>query len=73
MCSKNIVGNKPTGLSAYLEQAPLGTIVDAVMSYTDLPLGVKDFFPPGALSQLGTALKGHSSFRGAHGIGRGVC
>lgn len=30
-------------------------------------------FSSGALSQLGTALKGHYSFRGAHGVGRGVC
>lgn len=38
------VGNKPTGLSVYLEQAPLGAVVDAVMNYTDLPLGVSDLF-----------------------------
>ena len=38
------VGNKPTGLLVFLERAPLGAVVDAVMNYTDLPLGVRDLF-----------------------------
>lgn len=34
--------NRSTGLLAYLDLAPLGTVGDAVMSLTDLPLGLKD-------------------------------
>lgn len=38
------VDTKPTGPLAYLELVLLGTVVNAVMSYTDLPLRVKDLF-----------------------------
>lgn len=34
--------NRPPGLLAYLELALLKTVVDAVMSLTDPPLGQKD-------------------------------
>lgn len=51
------IDNKPTRLLANLELAPLGTPVGAVMSYTDLPLGVKDLFLSLLLSQRGTTLR----------------